>query len=427
MVSFSTLFVGAVALAAQSVSAGPTKPAGLVPRTFEGQKYGCKCYPGDDCWPQQSEWDSLNAKVNGNLHVHVPPEAACHNTFDGLLGSQQTYDAAKCAEVTKSWTSETWTVDQEALNIWKYFTNVTCLPTTDPSQSCTLGFYGVYVIMAKTKDHIKAGVNFARDHNLRLVIRNTGHDFVGRSTGWGSLIINTHSFQDIKFHSKWSGAGAYKGGAVTVGAGVQGVTILEAAQKQNPKLTLVTGECKTVGLAGGYVAGGGHGPLTSAYGMAADNTLEFEVITAKGDLVVANEKVNADLYFALRGGGPSTYGVVTSIFPFTFHARPFVAVGKTKDELDAILKPLLDELNAAGVPFTSMTKGYPYALGALQRALRGRGRGSARPQRRVGHHPPGHHQQQRRHRQGLPHGPEPSRRSPLHRRHDRSLLQAPPL
>ncbi|CRK28782.1 FAD-linked oxidoreductase ZEB1 like protein [Verticillium longisporum] len=412
MVSFSALFVGAVALAAQSVSASPTKPTGLVPRTFEGQKYGCKCYPGDACWPQQSEWDGLNAKVNGNLHVHVPPEAACYNTFDGLLGSQQTYDAAKCAEVTKSWTSETWTVDQEALNIWKYFTNVTCVPTTDPTKSCTLGFYGVYVIMAKTKDHIKAGIDFARDHNLRLVIRNTGHDFVGRSTGWGSLIINTYSFQDIKFHSKWTGAGTYEGGAVTVGAGVQGVTILKAAQKQNPKLTVVTGECKTVGLAGGYVAGGGHGPLTSAYGMAADNTLEFEVVTAKGEFVVANEKVNADLYFALRGGGPSTYGVVTSvtfrtypevqvagglldinatltndenliwegirifhkygnhlvdnglytyfeIFPFTFHARPFVAVGKTKAELDAILKPLLDELTAAGVPFTSMTKGYP--------------------------------------------------------------------
>ncbi|KAM0270033.1 hypothetical protein ACHAQH_009569 [Verticillium albo-atrum] len=412
MVSFSTIFVGAVALAARSVSAGTTKPAGLVPRTFEGQNYGCKCYPGDSCWPKQSAWDRLDSKVNGNLHVHVPPEAACHNTFEGLLGAQQTYDEAKCAEITKSYTSEEWTIDQQALNLWKYFTNVTCVPTTDPTTPCTLGFYGVYVIMAKTRHHIKAGIDFARDNNLRLIIRNTGHDFVGRSTGWGSLIINTHSFQDIKFHSKWTGPGAYKGGAVTIGAGVQGVTLLEAAQKQNPKLTVATGECKTVGLAGGFIAGGGHGPLTSAYGMAADNTLQFEVITAKGEFVVANDKVNPDLYFALRGGGPSTYGVVTSvtfrtyaevptagglldinstltqdenliwegirifhkygnhlvenglytyfeIFPFTFHARPFVAVGKTKTELDAILKPLLDELTAAGVPFTSMTKGYP--------------------------------------------------------------------
>jgi hypothetical protein len=51
--------------------------------------------------------------------------------------------------------------------------------------------------MAKTKDQIRAGVNFARERNLRLIIRNTGHDFMGRSTGYGSLIINTHSFKDV--------------------------------------------------------------------------------------------------------------------------------------------------------------------------------------------------------------------------------------
>lgn len=80
----------------------------LVPRTWNGQSYGCKCYLGDECWPSAQKWNTLNATVNGNLVVHVPPEAACHNTFDGPLGTVSTYDAEKCAEVTANYPREQW-------------------------------------------------------------------------------------------------------------------------------------------------------------------------------------------------------------------------------------------------------------------------------------------------------------------------------
>jgi hypothetical protein len=63
---------------------------------------------------------------------------------------------------------------------------------------------------------------------------------------------------------------------------------------------------------GGYVQGGGHSPLSSLYGMAADQVLNYEVVTADGRFVTANAKVNSDLFWALRGGGGSTYGIVTS-------------------------------------------------------------------------------------------------------------------
>ncbi|KAH7021908.1 isoamyl alcohol oxidase [Ilyonectria destructans] len=414
MVSF-TLTFAAAALAAQSAVAISFRPglpkSGLVPRTWNEQEYGCKCYPGDDCWPKQSAWDALNKEVNGNLHVHIPPEAACHNTFDSPLGPIKTYNEEKCAQVTANWTSSAWTINQQALLIWKYWTNVTCLPTDDPTSPCTLGFYGVYVIEAKTRHHIASGVKFARRNNLRLAIRNTGHDFAGRSTGWGTLVINTHSLKDITVHDKWKGPSSYKGGAITIGAGVQGYELMRSAQAHNPPLAVVAGECPTVGPAGGFIAGGGHSPLSSVYGLAADNTLQFEVITAKGEFVVANEKVNPDLYFALRGGGPSTFGVVVSvtfrtydeviasggsltinsslaanedviwegvrifhkwsnhmvdnglyvyfeILPFSFQVLPFVAIGKTKSELDEILKPLLHDLREARVPFDHMTKEY---------------------------------------------------------------------
>ena len=99
------------------------------------------------------------------------------------------------------------------------------------------------MIVAKTKDQIKAGVDFARERNLRLIIRNTGHDFMGRSTGFGSLIINTHSFKDVKFVKKYSGPGDWSGSAAVVGAGVQGRELYRQAFAQTPKVVIVGGEC----------------------------------------------------------------------------------------------------------------------------------------------------------------------------------------
>lgn len=96
--------------------------------------------------------------------------------------------------------------------------------------------------MATTKQHIKAGIDFARKNNIRVIVRNTGHDFLGRSTGWGSLVINTHSFQDVSWISSYSGSG-YSGSAVKLGAGVQGRSILTQAHARNPPLAIVTGEC----------------------------------------------------------------------------------------------------------------------------------------------------------------------------------------
>jgi FAD/FMN-containing dehydrogenase len=165
---------------------------------------------------------------------------------------------------------------------------------------CTRGYYGEYVIMAKTREHIKAGLDFARDKNLRLVIRNTGHDFMGRSTGYGALVINTHSFKDVIFVKEYTGPGDWRGGAVTVGAGIQLRELYRLANGQNPPVIVVGGECpvcfhsppspfaiiltcglKTVGFAGGYIQGGGHGPMASFYGMGT-STLVAAVSQGSG-------------------------------------------------------------------------------------------------------------------------------------------------
>lgn len=91
--------------------------------------------------------------------------------------------------------------DRAVSNHWMLWTNNTCLPTTNRNAQCTLGYLPRYVIMAKTREHIQAGINFARMNNVRLIIRNTGHDFMGRSTGYSALAINTHSFKSQCSHS----------------------------------------------------------------------------------------------------------------------------------------------------------------------------------------------------------------------------------
>lgn len=77
--------------------------------TFKGVNFGCKCYPGERCWPSAAKWNSLNGTVNGRLHVHIPPGASCYNTFKGPLGIVNTYNEAACANVNQNWYNQFWT------------------------------------------------------------------------------------------------------------------------------------------------------------------------------------------------------------------------------------------------------------------------------------------------------------------------------
>lgn len=95
---------------------------------------------------------------------------------------------------------------------------------------------------------------------------------------------------------------------LVVGSGQQWGNVLKFAFKQGRIVT--TGQDPSVGL-GGYIQGGGHGPLSRTYGLAANQVLQMTVATATGKVLVANAAQNQDLFWALRGGGPGQYGVVT--------------------------------------------------------------------------------------------------------------------
>lgn len=112
------------------------------------------------------------------------------------------------------------------------YEGMTCLPTKDPSGSCTQGGYSSYAVEVSNVAQIQLAVNFARETNVRLVVRNTGHDYNGRSTGAGALSVWMHNLQEIEFIDKYHSS-EYEGPALKVGAGVQVYELYEAADKHD--------------------------------------------------------------------------------------------------------------------------------------------------------------------------------------------------
>lgn len=115
------------------------------------------------------------------------------------------------------------------------------MPEDGPNGTCTLGGHASYSINVKNIAQIQLGINFARNTNMRLVVKNTGHDYIGKSSGAGALNIWTHNLKDIRFISNYS-IGSYSGPAFKAGAGVQGFEMLEAARDNG--VTVLAGICE---------------------------------------------------------------------------------------------------------------------------------------------------------------------------------------
>ncbi|RHZ73301.1 hypothetical protein CDV55_103270 [Aspergillus turcosus] len=282
----------------------------------DNSKANCRCFPGEPCWPSPNVWSAFNQTIDGRLVATIPLGTPCH---------APNYDAAVCDYLKSQWL---WPEIQYVVLFFRwqdtnkdsyessssimapFFTNGTCDPFHPISKQCTLGNYIVYAVNVTKPEHISKAMQFATKYNIRVVVRNTGHDYNGKSTGAGALGIWTHHLKDIEFKD-WSDE-HYTGKAIKIGAGVQGIEAYRAADAQG--LEVVGGECPTVGLAGGYSQGGGHSALASRHGLAADQVLEWEVVDGQGNFIVANRDNDySDLYWALCGGGGGTYGVVWSM------------------------------------------------------------------------------------------------------------------
>lgn len=104
------------------------------------------------------------------------------------------------------------------------------MPTDDPEGNCTVGGYPTYVVNASTVAQVQKAVNFARDSNLRLNIKNSGHDYNAKSTGGGALSIWTHHFNSIEYLPHYPDDAS--GPAFKVGAGVMLNDLYQAAERE---------------------------------------------------------------------------------------------------------------------------------------------------------------------------------------------------
>ncbi len=161
---------------------------------------------------------------------------------------------------------------------------------------------------------VAATVNFAREHAIPLAVRSGGHSIAGFSMVDGSIVIDFSAMRGVDID------------ATTRTARVQaGATSGDlAAPAAEHGLALTTGDTSSVGM-GGLVTGGGVGFMARRFGLAIDNLLSAEVVTAAGEIVTASEASHPDLFWAIRGGGGNV-GIVTE-FTFRLASVPHILGG----------------------------------------------------------------------------------------------------
>jgi len=161
---------------------------------------------------------------------------------------------------------------------------------------------------------VRAAVSFAREHSLLLAVKCGGHSFSGASTCDRGMQIDLSTLRGVRVDPA---AGR---------AWVAGGTLLGQVDRETAVHGLVTplGTVSHTGV-GGLTLGGGFGRVARRFGLAADNVMAVDIVTADGQLRHASATENPDLYWGVRGGG-GNFGIVTS-FEFQLHAMARQAVG----------------------------------------------------------------------------------------------------
>lgn len=247
--------------------------------------------PGDARWPSERGWNGLAQSLRGRLIQPGSPLATCGAAPDGPA----------CAEVVERLANPYFLGDEPALtqssgwvDAWR----------SAPS---------AYAVAAEDARDVAAAVAFAREHDLRLVVKGGGHSYQGTSCAPDSLLIWTRAMNDITVHDAFvpRGCGDAPRPAVTVGAGALWGHVYDAVTTRAGRY-VQGGGCTTVGVAG-LVQSGGFGSHSKRYGLAAGSLLEAEVVTADGGVRVVNRCAHPDLFWALKGGGGGSFGVVTRL------------------------------------------------------------------------------------------------------------------
>jgi FAD/FMN-containing dehydrogenase len=238
--------------------------------------------PGMPGWPTDADWAALRQKVGGRLSPVTLPN------FGDPVVEKLLRDPFYLGDQPGLTQSSGW------LDAWR----------SAPS---------AYVIAADSATDVAAAIGFARDHNIRLVVRGGGHSYLGASTAPDSLLLWTRQMNAVTVHEAFTpqGADGPPVPAVSAGAGCIWLHLYQAVTGGAGRY-VQGGGCTTVGVPG-LVQGGGFGSFTKRYGLVAASLVEAEIVTADGQTRIVNEVREPDLFWALKGGGGGTFGVVTRV------------------------------------------------------------------------------------------------------------------
>jgi FAD/FMN-containing dehydrogenase len=280
--------------------------------------------PSDAAWPSKAAWKRLDEAVGGNLIPVNFPLSVFKTDPEGA--------AAK--------------------HLWKDLRNPYFIGD-QPGLTQTLGWVdawatrpSVYAVAARNAQDIAAAVNFARENNLRLAVKGGGHSYQGTSNAPDSLLIWTRHMNDVEMHPAFVPQGCehilQPQPAVTLGAGTIDIQVYDAVTTRGGRY-VQGGGCTTLSLAG-LVQSGGFGSFSKRYGTVAGGLLEAEVVTADGKIQIANASSNPDLFWALKGGGGGTFGVVSKLtllthdLPEYFGAASFTIQAASDDAYRRLIR-----------------------------------------------------------------------------------------
>jgi FAD/FMN-containing dehydrogenase len=155
------------------------------------------------------------------------------------------------------------------------------------------------IVRCATPEDVSEAVAFVRRHRLEHATRSGGHCFAGRSSTQGIVIDVTPM-----------AAVSLSGEVAAVGAGARLGEVYEALEEHD--LTIPAGTCPAVGIAG-LALGGGLGIVGRKYGVTSDHLVGAQIVLADGRILECDQNRDPDLFWALRGAGAATFGVVTSL------------------------------------------------------------------------------------------------------------------
>jgi FAD/FMN-containing dehydrogenase len=279
--------------------------------------------PGDPAWPTAADWQKLDDAVGGALLPGHALFSACESDRAGTA----------CKEVLGNIGNPFYIGDQPGgtqLSGW--------LDAWTPAPSA-------YVLKARNSADVAAAVNFARERQLRLAVKGGAHSYQGTSNAPDSLLIWTRAMNQVTLHEAFVPAGCADKvkplPAVSAGAGAMWIDLYDAVTTRGGRY-VQGGGCTSVGVAG-LVQSGGFGSFSKSFGSAAAGLLEAEVITADGRVRTVNACSDPDLYWALKGGGGGSFGVVTRLTLRTHELPEYfgAAWGKVQAQSDDAFRELL--------------------------------------------------------------------------------------